>query len=96
MAQSNDKVVEFPSESSQDVFTELLRKGARKLLADAIEQEVDDYLREREVLRDDSGHRLVVRNGYLPERKVQTGIGDVSVKKPRVRDKRPEQERETF
>jgi transposase-like protein len=96
MDQSNDKVVEFPSESSSDVLTELLRKGARKLLADAVEQEVAEYLREREGLRDESGHRLVVRNGHLPERKIQTGLGDVTVKKPRVRDKRPAEERESF
>jgi transposase-like protein len=78
------------------VLTELLRKGARKLLADAVEQEVDDYLREREDVRDDSGHRLVVRNGHLPERRIQTSLGDVAVKKPRVRDKRPAEDRERF
>jgi putative transposase len=96
MSQSIDNVVEFPSDSSRDVLTELLRKGARGLLADAIEEEVKDYLRERAELRDESGRQLVVRNGYLPERTVQTGLGDVAVKKPRVRDRRPEEEREQF
>ena len=96
MGQSSDKVVEFPPESSTDMLTELLRKGARKLLADAVEQEVDDYLREREDLRDESGCRLVVRNGHLPERKIQTSLGGVAVKKPRVRDKRTVEERECF
>ena len=66
------------------------------LLAGAIEQEVDEYLRERSELRDEAGHQLVVRNGYLPERTVQTGLGNVAVKKPRVRDRRPEEERERF
>ena len=53
-------------------------------MAGAIEQEVTDYLRERADLRDGAGRQLVVRNGYLPERRVQTGLGDVPVKKPRV------------
>lgn len=96
MDQSSDNVVEFPSDSSRDVLTELLRKGARDLLAGAIEQEVNDHLRVRETLRDEAGHQLVVRNGYLPERTVQTGLGDVPVKKPRVRDRRPAEEREQF
>jgi transposase-like protein len=96
MAQSSDKVVEFPSESPRDVLTELLREGARDLLADAVKREVEAYLEERAGLRDEAGRRLVVRNGYLPERKVQTGVGDVAVKKPRVRDRRPAEEREQF
>jgi len=96
MSQSSDNVVEFPSDSSRDVLTELLRNGARDLLAGAIEQEVNDYLRGREALRDEAGHQLVVRNGYLPERTVQTGLGDVAVKKPRVRDRRLAEEREQF
>jgi transposase-like protein len=96
MAQSSDNVVEFPSKTPRDVLTELLRKGARELLADAIEEEVNDYLRERAGLRDEAGHQLVVRNGYLPERTIQTGLGDVAVKKPRVRDRRPAEEREQF
>ena len=96
MAQSSDNVVEFPSDSSRDVLTEILRKGARDLLAGAIEEEVKDYLREREGLRDETGHQQVVRNGYLPERTVQTGVGSVAVKKPRVRDRRPAEEREQF
>jgi putative transposase len=96
MAQSSDNVVEFPTNSSRDVLTELLRKGARELLADAIEEEVNDYLRERADLRDDAGRQLVVRNGYQPERTIQTGLGDVAVKKPRIRDRRPAEERERF
>ncbi len=96
MAQSNEKIVDFPSETSQDVLTELLRRKARELLCGAIEQEAEDHLRERESLRDEAGRRLVVRNGYLPERTIQTGIGDVVVKKPRIRDRRPAEEREPF
>ncbi len=43
-----------------------------------------------------AGHRLVVRNGHLPERTIQTPVGDVEVQQPRVRDRRPDETRETF
>ena len=81
---------------SRDVLTEILRKGSRQLLAEAIEAEVESYLEERAHLRNPAGHRQVVRNGYLPEREVLTGIGPVPVKAPRVRDLRPVEEREKF
>ncbi len=96
MAQSTENVIEFPSESSRDVLTEILRNGARDMLGGAIEEEVADYLRAREHLRDEAGRQLVVRNGHLPERTIQTGLGDVPVKQPRVRDRRPAEEREQF
>lgn len=70
-----------------DALTEVLQKGARKLLAQAIEAEVAEFLAEHADKRDAAGRLRVVRNGYLPERTVQTGIGDVSVKAPRVRDR---------
>ena len=73
-------------------LTEILRAGAQKMLAAAIDQEVASYVAARSGLMDESGHRLVVRNGFLPEREIMTGIGKVPVKQPRVRDKRsPEQ-----
>jgi putative transposase len=66
------------------------------MLASAIEQEVASYVIERAGLRDEGGHRLVVRNGFLPEREIMTGAGMVSVKQPRVRDKRSPEQREFF
>jgi transposase-like protein len=96
MAQSTDSIVNFPAVLPRDVLTEILRRGAQDLLADAIKREVEEYLREREGLRDEGGRRLVVRNGYLPERQIQTGVGEVPVKRPRVRDRRPPEEREQF
>ena len=69
-----------------DALTEVLRTGARQLLAQAVEAEVTDFLaHHREVMAD--GRSRVVRNGYLPERKIQTGIGPVAVTAPRVRDR---------
>lgn len=69
-----------------DMLTQTIRQGAKQLLATAIEQEVNDYLQSHSQIQDDEGRRLVVRNGYLPQRKIQTGIGDVEVKVPRVRN----------
>ncbi len=96
MTEPTGKVVSFPEESSRDVLTQILHKGARQMLATAIEAEVQGYVSSRENLVDGDGHRLVVRNGHLPERRIQTPVGDVSVKQPRVRDRRPVEERETF
>ena len=80
----------------KDLLTEVLRKGARELLAQAVEQEVQEWLGERSELRDEHGRKQVVRNGHLPERTILTGIGPVAVRQPRVRDRRPAEERELF
>jgi putative transposase len=77
-------------------MTEILRAGAQKMLADMIQAEVEDWLAERAHVRDEQGRRQVVRNGYLPERKITTGVGPVKVQQPRVRDRRPEAEAEPF
>lgn len=77
-----------PGPSSRDVLTDVLREGARRLLLQALEAEVASYLEEASHVRDEQGHRLVTRNGYLPERALQTGIGSVPVQQPRVRDRR--------
>jgi transposase-like protein len=77
-----------PEESCQDALTVVLRDGARKMLAAALEAEVEDFLQQYKHVVDDEGHRQVVRNGFLPERKIQTGVGAIDVKAPRVNDKR--------
>jgi putative transposase len=71
----------------QDALTEVLQEGARTLLAQAIEAEVAEFLARHADKHDAAGRRRLVRNGYLPERTIQTGIGDVPVKAPRVRDR---------
>ena len=71
----------------RDALTEVLREGARTLLAQAIEAEVADFLAGHADKRDAAGRTRLVRNGHLPERTVQTGIGAVTVKAPRVRDR---------
>lgn len=71
----------------RDALTEVLREGARTLLAQAIEAEVGEFLAGHADQRDAAGRSRLVRNGHLPERTVQTGIGAVAVRTPRVRDR---------
>src|SRR5437660_4202112 len=77
-----------PLAGCHDVLTDLLRQGAQKLLSQAIEAEVQDWIEQRAGQRDARGHRQVVRNGYLPERTILTGVGAVEVQQPRVHDRR--------
>jgi hypothetical protein len=70
-----------------DQLTEVLRNGARALLARAVEAEVADFLDKHADLKTGDGHQRVVRHGHLPEREVMTGIGPVAVRQPRVRDR---------
>lgn len=89
----SSNVVAFPRRdapaSAEDMLTAVIRNGARELLASAVEQEVSDLLSEHRELVDEQGRRRVVRNGYLPEREIQTGVGAVPVRVPRVRDREP-------
>ena len=72
-------------DTSRDELTELIRDGARKLIGEALEAEVSELLSEFSQRRDEGGRATVVRNGYQPEREIQTGIGPVKVKVPKVR-----------
>lgn len=81
---------------SQDSLGEILRRGAQQLLAQAIEAEVAEWIDEHQHLKDERGRRQVVRNGYLPERKLVTPVGELAVQQPRVHDRRPEDQREKF
>ncbi len=81
-----DTVVQFRHPASfEDPLTEVLRTGARQLLAQAVEMEVASFVETHADLRDATGRRRIVRHGYLPEREIQTGIGAVSVRCPRDR-----------
>jgi putative transposase len=70
-----------------DPLTEALRNGARALLAQAVEAEVAEALATPAHLTTDDGRRRLVRHGHMPERAIQTGIGPVAVRQPRVRDR---------
>jgi putative transposase len=85
-----------PTVGGRDALTDLLRDGARRLLAQAIEAEVAAWIVDHAHITDEAGRRQVVRNGHHPERTIQTGLGDVEVRQPKVHDRRPPDERERF
>ncbi|HGF0936977.1 TPA: IS256 family transposase [Legionella pneumophila] len=87
MKDSTLNVLSAPQEESQDPLTELLRSGARDLIKQAVEAELANMLNEHKDHKLSDGRQMVVRNGYLPERTIQTGIGDVEIKVPKVRDR---------
>ena len=68
-----------PETGFEDALNEVLRTGAVRLLAEAIETEVVEFIERYQGLRDTNGRRLVVRNGHMPEREIQTGIGAVEI-----------------
>ena len=96
MQQSITDIRIVPLPQGQDVLTEILRDGARRMLAEAIEAEGVAWLDAHVHFKDTSGRRQVVRNGHLPERTIQTGIGEIQVKQPRVHDRRPAEQRQKF
>jgi transposase-like protein len=85
MSENNVIELKMP-ETAQDMLTEVIRSGAKKLLAAAINAEVEEFLAIHQKLMEDGRHQYV-RNGYLPERDIQTGIGEVRVNVPRIRDR---------
>lgn len=70
------------------LIDEIVREGARRMLAAALKAEVNAYIAEFAGERDGNRRRLVVRNGFHQPRQVTTAAGVVEVKAPRVNDKR--------
>ena len=90
-------VVRFPQpEAVDDPLTAVLRAGARRLLAQAIEAEAETFLAAMADQRLADGRARVVRHGHGPERTVQTGIGPVEVRRVKVRDRTPAGDRVRF
>lgn len=84
----NDNVVPFGKPgTAQDPLTEMLREGAQRLIQQAVEAELTEMLAQFSGQTDEQGRAAVVRNGYLPEREVLTGIGPVRVQVPKVRSR---------
>ena len=88
-----NSLIELPGrqEATDDLISpldQLVREGARRMLQAALEAEVADYIEHHRNQTNERGHRLVIRNGHLPERDITTGVGPVEIKQPRVRDKR--------
>ena len=81
------ELVEIPEEIAGDALTALLRNGAKALISQAVEAELAAILMSYQHEKLADGRQAVVRNGYLPERTIQTGVGDVEIKVPKVRDR---------
>ena len=85
-----DTVVALPRPGSgvmDDPLLAVLREGARRMLTQAIEAEVETFLAAHAGLADEQGRRRLVRNGHAPERRLQTGIGPLEVRRPKLRDR---------
>ena len=96
MQESISSTIALPAASSRDVLTTILRVGAQRMLAQAIEAEVSEWIDDHAHLTDKAGHRQVVRNGHLPKRTITTGVGPVEVQQPRVLDRRNAEEAAPF
>ena len=89
----DDSVIEMASSIEavvHDGLTSFIREQAQKMLGIAVAAEVDNCILQHSKLLTNCGNKRVVRNGYLPSRAVQTGVGNIEVKMPRVRDQEPE------
>jgi putative transposase len=77
-------------QNTKSLLEQILQEGARRLLQAAIEHEVAEYVEGCKDLKDELGHRMVVKNGKARERTIVTGIGPISIQQQRVNDKREE------
>ena len=85
---TKNNVLEFAGRDAiSDPLTALLRLGAQQLINQAVEAELEELLSQHSDRRTDDGNAVVVRNGHLPERQLQTGLGPVTVMIPKVRSK---------
>ena len=87
MKDTTSNLVTMPGQT-KDALTEILKQGAQELLSQAIQAEVASYIDRYKSEVDERSRQLVVRNGYLPEREIQTPLGQIKVKQPRVDDRR--------
>ncbi len=97
-AKADAEVLAFRAQfEERSPLDQIVRDGAQQMLQAAIEAEVHEFLAVHADRRDENGKRLVVRNGYKPEREILTGAGPLAVQQPRVRDNSPDKtQRVTF
>ena len=87
---TNNTVIDLASPEAIDPLTELLRSGAKKLIEQAVQAELEEVLQQYAEQKTGQGRRRVVRNGYQPERDLLTGVGKVGVKLPKLRSREGE------
>jgi hypothetical protein len=80
-------VIALKKEEEIDLLQGILKDGAQRMLAVAIEAEVEGFIDQYRSLTTANDKAAIVRNGYLPERTIQTGLGNIAVKVPKVRDR---------
>jgi putative transposase len=80
---------------ARSLLDEIVHQGAQRMLTVALQWEIEEFLERHGEIVDKRGNRLVVRNGYLPERTIQTGAGELRVRQGRVRDRRGAKDPET-
>lgn len=95
---SNNKLIDIknPELKSNDLLTDLIRNSAKEMLACAVEVELEDFLAKHAGLYTSDNKARIVRNCYLPERQILTGVGSIDVKVPRIRDRGKEQQKINF
>jgi len=74
-------------ENTWSILEQVARDGAKKMLALAMENEVDEFVAKYSRLTDEDGRRVVTKNGYMPAREILTGMGPLEVRQPRVDDR---------
>ncbi len=84
---AKDTVIDLGVPEGIDPLTELLRSGAKQLIAEAIQAELDELMTKYDGQKTTDGRRRVVRSGHHPEREVITGVGKVSVEVPKIRSR---------
>jgi len=85
-----DTVVPLHQPENQDLLSTMLREGAQRLIAEALQAEFEEFLSQFAEQRDDHGRAAVVRNGLQPRRELVTGLGPVGVRVPKVRSRTEE------
>ena len=83
----NSNIIALNKQEDIDLLQSILKDGAQRMLAVAIESEVEGFIDKNRSLKTANDKAAIVRNGYLPERTIQTGLGDIAVKVPKVRDR---------
>ena len=96
MIHATNEVIPGPGAAPKDVLSEVLRMGAQEMLGKAIQDEVAAYIDDHVDELDDEGKRLVARNGHKKPRSIETGVGAVNVRQPRVNDRRIDQDGKRF
>ena len=84
-----NNIISLPKsgKSFEDTLTNILRSGAQQLLTQAVEAEIQTFLQAHSNKCLPDGRHQIIRNGYLPERTIQSGIGDIAIQVPRTRDR---------